>query len=230
MPKKPNVGWMAQLAQGKRSKMLSDVEHVATVYARTLHKLVDFHKPTGSDGLYLKEPYMEIFFGELKNEVMSKLGWTEEQAFHVQKEIIHKVYGDPNIMSSNSLRQHSVPYWNPTAKVINIHPLGLVKKLDEKTREAIFHEFLGPGEHIMLPEGYTKGGKHSTVYGVAPQLRPLPRQVDSLVGLDLEPITYTEWCTYMESSLSPCCRKQVMWYDGGDRLACSKCGKNVKGN
>ncbi len=153
-------------------------------------------------------------------------GYTEENFWFVQKGVIHKVYGDPQAMyKSNGQKQHAIPYWNPTHHNINISPMGLIKSVDAKTREAITWDFLAPGQMIMIPTSYTQGGKYSTLQGVAPQLRPLPRQVDR--SLDLSPITYVEWCTFRDSELSKCCHKQTVWQEKGNILVCGKCGQGA---
>lgn len=215
MPK-PNIGWMAQVVQGKRSSISQEMDHLAGVFHRAWLKLEKYQ-----GGLF-KPDKLETYFEYTHAEICRQVWWTEEQAQEVLRRMVNLYYGDPLIMSSVAQRQFSVPYWNPTKHRLNIAPMGLVASVDEKTREATFHEFLDPGAHIMIPHGYTVGGKHSTVAGVAPQLQPLPRQEDT--ELDLHPLTYTEWCTFGSPGVSKCCQKQVVWSDGHGSLMCVKCG------
>lgn len=216
-----NVGWMKQVAQTKKKALESELHHVALLYAQAFKKLI--RTVYGNRSPFLPEKIAESFMAGVIKACQEDLRHGLDQALFVQREIIHLVYGDPKEMASISQRAHAVPYWNPTAQKVNISPMGLVKHVDEKTREAVFHDFVEPGEHIMIPDAYTVGGKFSTVYGVAPQLRPLPRQVDN--SLDISPVTYTEWCTYRDWQLTSCCKKQQVWYDKKSCLICSKCGK-----
>ena len=222
-----NVGWLAQVVGSKRQALSQEIDHVSLVFARTLRKLVQFHSRNRRDS-YLPENLMEVFFCEMKNETMAKLGFTQDQYLACQIRTINHAFGEPQLMASSGQKIHAIPYWNPTPHRINIHPIGLVKSIDDKTRNAIFYDFVEPGEHVMIPESYTKGFRHSTIYQVAPQLKPLPRAVDEF--LDLEPLTYTEWCTYMHAPLSECCRRQVNWYEKGNYLLCTKCGNRARGS
>lgn len=226
-PPKHSVSWMAQLAAEKRKKTNQELEHYSIVCSRMIRAAQDFEQELLNRPALYPPSLEHVLAGTHKS--MIDTGYTEDNFRAVQRRAIHLVYGDPLTMAqSNGYRHHAIPYWNPTPNRINVAPMGLVKSVDKKTRETTFWDFVEPGEHIQIPEPYTKGGKHSTVHGVAPQLKPLPRQLDNY--LDLEPLTYTEWCTYMDGApLSPCCRRQVVWYDAKGCLICSKCGKNSKG-
>lgn len=145
-----------------------------------------------------------------------------------------RMYGDPQEMyESKAHLHHAVPYWNPTAHRLNIHALGLIvppKQGEKLTPGNIqFQDWVEPGELVYIPYPDTTGGKYSSVAGVAPQLRPCPRDVDDF--LDLAPTTYAEWCTYQEGGvLSSCCGKMMVWSDQYHRLICSRCGERCTGN
>ena len=224
--KRDSVSWMQKLAQEKRKQTVQELEYYALVCAKWIKASIYDHNKL--DNLnYLYPPDLEEVFHAL-NQEMFKGSFTEDDFWCAQKKTIHALYGDPNIMAQSSGQKvHALPYWNPTKHTLNIAPMGIVKSVDIKTREAAIYETVAPGELIMVPTSYTVGGKYSTLQGVAPQLKPLPRQIDE--ELDLAPITYAEWCTFINCPLSSCCKRQATWYDKGNRLVCSKCGETTKG-
>lgn len=148
---------------------------------------------------------------------------------------VHNLFGDPNLMyRSESHRMHSVPYWNPTAQKVNIHSLGIMHEVANPedqgaTAKMEIVDFVEPGARVFIPFPYTVGGKHSSIHGVAPQLRPLPTgQIDE--ELDIGPTTYVEWCTYQRASTqSKCCKKMIVWSDYCLHLVCAKCGERQTG-
>lgn len=217
---------MQALAQEKRNKTTEEIKHIAAVAIKQWRVIeLEFKKEYNCDSLPDK-----ILEHLLKGvyDTCQDLGFTLENFWFIQRQIIHHIHGDPRLMAqSNGLRQHAIPYWNPTHHRLNVAPLGLVESVDEKTREAKFVEFVNPGDQVWIPAGYTTGGRYSSVAGVAPQLRPLPRQVDD--SLDLAPIAYSEWCAYTNNSMSECCRKIAAWHEKGHKLVCSKCGNSVRG-
>jgi hypothetical protein len=127
-----------------------------------------------------------------------------------------RMYKDPL-----KLKHYAIQYWNPTSHKINIHSLGLP---DPEGGRVI--DFVAPGEVINIPETYTTGGKYSTLTGVAPQLKPLPKteHKDKLL-LDLSPASYVEWLTYSNIGVSPCCSKPWVWADAKTILVCGLCKK-----
>jgi hypothetical protein len=217
---------MAKLAQDKREKTRNELEHVALVAAKWIKVgVLATRKSLNIDVVY--PPQIEAALESLRKGCLD-LGFTEENFWYAQKRAIHHVYGDPLIMAQSSgHKPHALPYWNPTRHRLNISPMGIIDHVDPKTREAKILDFVDSGAHVMIPECYTVGGKYSTLRGVAPQLQPLPRQIDNL--LDLAPTTYAEWCSYQDSSLSRCCKTMTAWHDKGDCLVCTKCGKKIIG-
>jgi hypothetical protein len=156
------------------------------------------------------------------------------------------LFGDPQTMlKERHLRLQALPYWNPTKYKINIHALGVVKTvkitditvtsqrnsgkapyLNQRQETVDFEEFVEPGAIVYIPYTYTTGGKHSSLYGVAPQLQPLPVMHEDDFGADLSPTTYTEWCTFMSPEfISNCCKRPGGWNIDTNKLVCSKCGK-----
>lgn len=127
------------------------------------------------------------------------------------------------MLAESSLKHHAAPYWNPTTHRINVHPLGLVKAIKPDTYEAVFYDFVEPGEQVMIPWSLTIGGKRSALLGVAPQLRPLPIQ-HGYDDSDVSPITYNEWCAFVSPNhMSECCNKGFVWSETHRRTVCSKC-------
>jgi hypothetical protein len=227
-PPAHSVTWMKALAQEKRNKTTEELKHVAAVALKSIKACESLHKKiTGKSYYYF--PHLEAGLDGLLTSCR-ELNFTNENFWYCQRVIIHKLYGDPQVMAqSTGLKTHALPYWNPTTHKLNISPMGIVESVDVKTREAKFVEFVAPGAHVWIPEGYTVGGKYSTVFGVAPQLRPLPRQVDRNNLLDLAPLTYTEWCMFTDNTMSECCKDQAVWHEKADCLVCSKCGNKVRG-
>lgn len=131
----------------------------------------------------------------------------------------HKAYGAPMALAKDNLRQYMVTYFNPTQRTLNVKPLGV---LDDDKKPV---ENLPSGGWIRIPEGYTKGGRYSTIATVAPQLLPMPVQRHDELS-DNNPLSYVEWITFQPNRPSPCCGKQVLWSDTGHTLQCEKC-KNV---
>jgi hypothetical protein len=210
---------MTQLAQEKRNATAQEMEHIILVSARAILKSTKY-------GAAKEEALYNTLDATYKACI--KAGCTDQDFSKVQIGIVHKVYGDPQSMyASTSQKMHALPYWNPTKHRINVAPMGIPVETDPKTKESILLEFVEPGAHVMIPEPYTKGGKYSTLRGVAPQLVALPREVDEC--LDLSPVTYSEWCTWMHSPMSNCCRRTTAWYDKGQRLVCTKCGQSCTG-
>lgn len=146
--------------------------------------------------------------------------------------VSRRLFGDPNTMlQEKNIRLQALPYWNPTHHKLNIHSLGIPKTIKIKDtntgRQEIvdFEEFIEPGATVHIPYTYTVGGKHSSLYGVCPQLKPLPLMQDEEYGMDLEPTTYAEWCTYIDPTYtSLCCHRPAGWDTHRQRLVCSKCG------
>jgi hypothetical protein len=156
------------------------------------------------------------------------------------------IFGDPQTMlRERHLRLQALPYWNPTKHKINIHALGVIKTVkitdvtvtpqrtgsgraytSQRQETVDFEEFVEPGAIVYIPYTYTTGGKHSSLYGVAPQLQPLPVMHEDDFGADLSPTTYTEWCTFMSPEfISNCCKRPGGWNMDTNKLVCSKCGK-----
>lgn len=210
----PN-GWLKLVAAEKRKVTDQELDHIALVTARTILKCIKVKA-------YNEKWLIDTLDGVYKSCIDA--GCTERDFWKAQKETVHKVFGDPNEMyASNGHRQKRLPFWNPTKHKLNLSPMGLIDHIDPKTKEPTYIEFIGPGEHVWIPESYAKGGPYSTVKGVAPQLEQLPVYTDT--ELDLRPITYSEWCAYSEDSKpSNCCRKPVVWWDAGQAIICTKCG------
>lgn len=151
------------------------------------------------------------------------------------KTALHRVFGNPNHMyETQRQRHHAVVYWNPTAHKVNVFALGLMHEVanpEDNGASAKLEtiQFVEPGERIFIPFPYTVGGKHSTITGVAPQLRALPQEhVDE--NLDIMPTTYVEWCTFQSPIVtSPCCSRAIVWSDNHRRLMCVKCGQRCTG-
>lgn len=127
-------------------------------------------------------------------------------------------FGDPMNLIKDNMMPYSKPYWNPTHHTLTVASLGLI---DEQKTLIIY---VKPGERVMIPYGYTIGGKNSAVYGVAPQLKPF-QDPSYDATLDISPTSFLEWCTFGNAyKQSKCCAKQIVWSDYWHRLSCFKCG------
>jgi hypothetical protein len=102
-------------------------------------------------------------------------------------------------------KPYTLPFVNPTKKVINIEPLGLGKST------------LSPSEKAEIPIHMTLGRKKSAVEQVAPQLIRDSRDYDSL--LDLTPVEHEEWIGYVQE-IKCYCKRFKTWQD---KPACPRC-------
>lgn len=138
------------------------------------------------------------------------------------------LFGDPKkMLEEKNLKLQALPYWNPTKHKINIQPLGVVKtvRIIEKPyfrQEVVdYEEQVEPGALVHIPYSHIAGA----LAGVAPQLMPMPVQHLEYFSIDLEPITYTEWCSFIEPTVtSNCCHRPAAWSVDSHKLVCSKCG------
>lgn len=110
-------------------------------------------------------------------------------------------------------QEYEVVYYNPYTDSINIKPLGL-----EVTS-------VPPQGLVSIPYHMTIGRVYSPIHMVAPQLKPVPKQIDR--KLDLQSISYAEWTGFTPFKLSDCCKKSKVWVTGFNHLTCAKCGKRV---
>ena len=148
--------------------------------------------------------------------------WTDEEIIVLVRKSIHKAFGDPMALTREQLklRQYSTSYYNPTANRINVFPLGLP---DEEGK--VIHEVVSGGI-IGIPHSYTIGGRYSTIGGVAPQLKPMPKASNDVV-MDLTPSSYAEWITYMPFVQSQCHKQAIVWSDAKQSLLCQQCKETI---
>ncbi len=134
-----------------------------------------------------------------------------------------QLFGDPKNMLEYEKQKHlCVPYWNPTTYKVNIHSLGLWT--EDRCKNLVTLSFVDPGDSVLIPYPLVLGGKHSVITGVAPQLRPVPIEVDDT--LDVLPTSYLEWCSFASAKVvSKCCGKQIVWSTRYLSLQCAKCWK-----
>jgi hypothetical protein len=144
--------------------------------------------------------------------------WPEAWIRAVRKEL-----GDPLVLQKQNIKHYTIPYWNPTPNPVNIYSLGIVKQ-----DSAEVYQFVDPGEMVLIPWGYCQGGKLSAVKSVAPQLQPLPVPEHGLLhDYDLMPVSYLEWNTFFEFTVSNCCQKQILWNEYKTQCICQKCGSKI---
>lgn len=152
----------------------------------------------------------------LNNFLNNPLNLTPEETFQLIKKASAMAYGDPQDIKR---KQYSVLYHNPT------HHWLQISAMDLKDENAKPIEKISPGGVVWIPYAYTKGGKKSTVHGVAPQLLPATTHVETM--LDLPPSTWGEWVQFQPYVPSRCCGEVVQWLDSKQYLECRGCKKAV---
>lgn len=236
---------LGSVVQGRRELLESERQFLAHVYSRKLKRMITHSNAKDFDLRGLNTSKIEEYLDKGKKEY-SSINADPEVWRRAVKVTMEALFGDPQAMiKERHIRLQALPYWNPTQHKINIHALGVVKtvkivdepgfknwrtgKLETRQRQETvdFEEFVEPGQIVYIPYTYTTGGKHSSIYGVAPQLKPLPVMHEDWFGADLSPNTYTEWCTFMHPDfVSNCCGRPGGWNVQTNKLVCSKCGKD----
>ena len=143
--------------------------------------------------------------------------WTPEEKILITVKATHRAFGDPMAHYKDNIRLHSTLYHNPTVHTLNIAPMGLP---DE---EGKVMTTVQPDSLVHIPTIYAKGGAHSTIAQVVPQLRPVPKLEHRENLLDLSPATFGEWINYFPMEDSECCGKMIVWSNAKQALVCLRC-------
>lgn len=152
---------IAVLAADSRSRTEKEIAfHVGQIAKKLIKGFVK------SYAMLIDDLESEKLFGQLWR-ISKDAGVDPAIWLRAQIESVIKLLGDPYTLYHNNMTlHHSIPFVNPMAIRLNLHPLGLPKSdaNGKPTKEIV--EFVEPGEIVYIPQPYTVGGNHSSLKGV----------------------------------------------------------------